>query len=99
MAKAVAHAPQWVEKTVTKVELHKVHSGVTLELTHDEARTLAEILGSVGGDPRNTARKHASEVADALSGVWYGFTLRESRPDFFISGSIMFRGELPKERE
>ena len=42
---------------------------VTLELTLDEARTLAVVLARVGGDPDHSPRKHGQSVSDALESV------------------------------
>jgi hypothetical protein len=39
---------------------------INLELSEEEAITLRLILGSVGGCPRESARKHADSINDVL---------------------------------
>lgn len=50
-----------------------VVTGVTLTLNHDEAKFLRDLMGFVGGAAATTRRKHADNIADALSnaGVKY----------------------------
>lgn len=61
---------------------------VTLELTEDEARFLADVLASVGGDYRHSRRKFQSAITDALGDVGIPHDGKRSRD---MHGSIMFR--------
>lgn len=60
---------------------------VTLELTEDEARFLADVLASVGGDYRHSRRKFQSAITDALGDVGIPHDGKRSRD---MHGSIMF---------
>jgi hypothetical protein len=87
MAKATT---RFVDKTtVTQVE-----DGVTLELTHVEARVIRQVLACVGGDCRATARGIAQDVADALSAAGYSFVSSFERVALRLSplteGKVVF---------
>lgn len=49
-----------VATTVTKI------SEVTLTLSEDEARTLLEITGKIGGSPTESDRRHTDAIGSAL---------------------------------
>lgn len=62
---------------------------IALELTPEEATTLAVILSRISGDPYTTARKHASAIACALRAVGYSY---EGTPESELAGGgIEFR--------
>lgn len=44
---------------------------VTLTLNKDEARTLAHVLGLVGGSPTDSPRRHVSPISSALRSVGF----------------------------
>ena len=50
-----------------------IRDGVTLNLSEEEAATLAAILAYVGGDPTKSARRHASAVSRALQDAGHHF--------------------------
>lgn len=54
--------------TATKVVTETI-TGITLELSAQEARTLAVILYHVGGHPRTTRRGDAQSISAALKGA------------------------------
>lgn len=55
-------------ETVTKtVEVEEEQ--IALTMSKDEAETLRDVLGRVGGNLNTTRRKHAREVLVALTGV------------------------------
>lgn len=58
-------------EATTNIETTETVTGVTLELSVDEAKTIAAVLGNVGGDPLKSARRHADSIARALSRVGY----------------------------
>jgi hypothetical protein len=66
-------------ETVVKVD------AVQLTLSHEEARTLRDILVQVSGCPEHSRRKHADNIKEALESV--GFFFRKL-PD--MNGNIDF---------
>lgn len=58
---------------------------ITLTMSKDEAETLRDVLGRVGGNPNTTRRKHAFEVLVALTEV--------------IGASVAEPEDLPYDRE
>ena len=68
-------------------------TGVTLDLTLEEARTLAVVLSRVGGSPRISPREHIEAVSNALSDVgvnWLSASERGLIEDSPRYQSIMF---------
>lgn len=51
-------------ENITKIET--VQTGVTLTLTMEEAQTLQDVVGRVGGHPQYSRRTHTDAIADAL---------------------------------
>lgn len=86
---------------ITRELVTTAPDGVTLQLTQDEAQTLTEILASIGGDPRTTARRHAQAISSAMQSAGYHWTRRpfdlprEERAKFFMQGEIFFCDNLP----
>ena len=72
---------------MAKALIRKTTAPVILELTENEASTLARILCQVGG-PSNTRRRHADAIRIALNVAG----VEESSSDF-SSGSIYFKQE------
>ena len=68
------------------VKTKTVPDGVTLYLTDDEARTLADILGWVGGNPITTRRGYVDAILDTLKSAGYKFRLRDD-----LHGRIDFK--------
>ena len=55
-----------------KQNTREVVDSITLELTHQEAVALLVILGSVGGNQRQSARKYTDSVYDVLAPITPG---------------------------
>lgn len=56
-------------KATKQVVMTETLTGVTLELSVQEARTLAVILRHVGGHPETTRRGDAQSISAALEGA------------------------------
>lgn len=52
--------------------------GVSLELTHEEARVLRIILSHIAGNPATTLRGHITNISEALEYVGYEFNYEDS---------------------
>ena len=52
-----------------KTETATTVTGITLELTLEEAQTLADVLYRVGGSPFTSRRKHTSSILSAMEGA------------------------------
>ena len=68
--------------------------GVTLTLTVEEAKTLADILSHVGGCPRTSRRKYSQAISMALHRVGYNFVDNfgiSRRADRSQEGNIYFK--------
>jgi len=50
---------------------------VTLSLTEDEAKTLADILSCIGGSPSTTRRRFTQSIANALADAGYTYNFEE----------------------
>jgi len=61
-------------------------AGVTLTLNENEARFLSRIMWRIGGDPYNTARKHASSIMQELERE--GFSGDGDKNPFKLDGYI-----------
>lgn len=78
-----------------------VITGVSLELTLDEATTLADITARVGGSPSTTRRAHVQSIAEALHEVNIRAVCELDNydgvepADLVGSGNIIFR-EAPR---
>lgn len=59
----------------------------SLELNHDEAQTLRDILDNVGGSPENTRRKYADNILHAMHSVGLRASAKE---DIAPNSSIYF---------
>ena len=95
MASANIHTKQ-VEKTVIVQE-----EIVTLELSREEAQLLTDVLSRIGGCPRNSRRKFATEIERVLreNGVEYQSSFRDGEPvPTDIHGQIMIHVE-PKVKQ
>jgi hypothetical protein len=60
---------------------------VTLELTLEEARTLAVVLSRVGGDCWDSPRKHTLAVGGALAGI--GIEWDSAAEGILLSNNIL----------
>lgn len=81
-----------VEVMVPRYETQKV--GVKLELDHDEAQFLADVLGKIGGHPSDTRRKHASAMEGAMAEAGYTFDPARLKRDFTSNSHITVVGTL-----
>ena len=63
---------------------------VTLVLSEEEAQTLYDITGFIGGNPTRSRRGMIDSIRAALSGVVDDDSLKNDR-----SGGIHFREEIP----
>lgn len=81
MAKAQYSIVETEKIIVTKEKV------VDMQLSDDEAKTLAVILRLVGGDRKKTARKHSQAILDALTQLGYNYEY----PQTSTSGSIYFK--------
>lgn len=84
-------------KNITTREVEKVvvetieEPRYTLELTEDEALTLARTLSRVGGHPRLSARKHTDTIARELREVGIHW-MYATAPGFSIADSATRQG-------
>lgn len=69
MAIATTSFEQKEVQVVTK-QIKTVMTGVHLDLTVPEARTLALLLRHVGGSPEDTARKYTDDIMHVLHRVF-----------------------------
>jgi len=56
-------------EAVKREEVVKVSSGVTVDMSIVEAKTLVAILAQVGGDTQTSYRKHADSIRLAITDV------------------------------
>ena len=63
-------------------------SQVTLTMSEDEAQTLRDIFGMVGGDPDNSRRRNSDSMHEALLSAGI-----RRRPYHDMSGGITFSEE------
>lgn len=56
-------------KATKQVAITETLTGVTLELSVQEVRTLAVILQHVGGSPKTTRRRDAAAISNALDAL------------------------------
>lgn len=79
-------------RTIEKVSVETVRDGVTLELTHAEARTLAEMVTLARGSPSSSARRYANNIVEALYGAGYAAApVPDRRPTYkHIDGARLY---------
>jgi hypothetical protein len=75
-------------------EVVETVTGVTLDLTKNEAQFLADILCTIGGDPRKSRRKHADDIATALSGQGFHYVSRFNVENHDIRGRLDVNDEV-----
>lgn len=78
----MAKATKTTERKVTDTHT------ITLTLSVDEATTLALVLANVGGERKDSPRKHAQEVLNVLSGQ--GVAYSASTAYKLVKGSMVF---------
>lgn len=69
-----------------------VKRSVQLELSPEEAQTLADITGKIGGSPEHSRRKYTDAIYQALDAVGYKSNIGEQ-------DCISFRGTAFRDRE
>lgn len=73
--------------TRTEIVKQEFPDGVSLELTHEEARVLKIILGKVAGHPGSTLRGYQSRISDVLEDAGYKYNSADMES---ITGSLVF---------
>ncbi len=85
-------------KATKQVEVKETLTGVTLELSVEEARTLMAILHYVGGHPRTTRRGYTDAVVEALASAGFGTEHPSNWVDRKPGSSIYFTEESMEGR-
>jgi hypothetical protein len=81
------------EKLVIEVPVQIVErvTTISLELTEKEATVLGYILGSVGGDPKNSLRPYAESIRCALEEVGFAHFVGDTDECYdYLDGMLRF---------
>lgn len=74
-----------------QIKLSPKRPKVTITISWEEARTLAAICDSVGGDPETTRRRHTNDLSNMLEDV------NITGDSVWFTGDLEMKGELPDE--
>jgi hypothetical protein len=84
----------------TQIEVTTTVTGISLELTLDEATTLADIMSRVGGSPSTSRRGHTAAIYETLRAAGVKAVCDLENYDGYLpedlEGALIFRENTPR---